>query len=304
MENKLTSFCTGQEEALQKLIKDLVEKYQPEQIICFGRIQHSNHSSSCFFEPAESTSYHYFLLMITAESKRIEFNVQDFVNFRFADGKVTILSHGKKTVEEAILKGSRFFTTVLSQGCILYSKDGFIQTYAISEVDIVQTLEKARRQFERRFPLAKGFLNAAQETLATGHYSVAVFILHQVLEQSLATLIQVYIAYRTDMHHLGRMLDLCGCFLSQTDTLFPRNTKEEQRLFTLLNNSYSGARYKDNFTVSAGDVTLICEKVKECILAIENLCMHQLVVFEAAVKARVGRNILATDPVETEVHHG
>ncbi|UKJ06239.1 HEPN domain-containing protein [Solitalea lacus] len=296
--------CNYQDGELQVLIKQLIEKYKPERILCFGRIRSSNQCSGCFLASSEDSVYDYFLLMITTESTRIEHQVQDFVNYHFTTGKITILSHGKETIYEAILKNSRFFTTVLDQGCLLYSSDGLFQPVIVPDLNPKQTLEKAKKHYEHRFPMAKGFLNAAMEALDSGHFNVAIFILHQVMEQSLAALIRVYIAYRTDIHHLGRLLDLCNCFLTESDVLFPRNTKEEQRLFTLLNNSYSAARYKDSFNASSQDASLLYEKVGVFLECVDLLCKNKLAVFEKEAQKQEPLPEVTSAVLEMEVCNG
>ncbi|UKJ07903.1 HEPN domain-containing protein [Solitalea lacus] len=304
MKKHFSFVCSDQDKALQILIKALVEKYKPERILCFGRVRSSNQSSSCFLASCDQSTYHYFLLMITSESTRIEHQVQDFVNYHFTAGKITILSHGRETIHEAVLKNSRFFSTVSSQGCLLYASDGLFHPTIAPELNPIQTFEKAKKHYEHRFPMAKGFLNAAMETWDSGHYNVAIFILHQVMEQSLAALIRVYIAYRTDIHHLGRLLDLCRCFLTEPDALFPRNTKEEQRLFMLLNNSYSAARYKDSFDVSGQDATLLYEKVGVFLESVEHLCKNQLAAFEKEAKEQKSILEETNSLLEMEVCHG
>jgi hypothetical protein len=94
---------------LQKLTTMLVNVYHPDNIICFGSISQSQVSKSCFKMPDRQSNYHYYILMITTEPKRIEHEVQDYVTSHFDEAGVTLIAHGKQSVANAINRGNRFF---------------------------------------------------------------------------------------------------------------------------------------------------------------------------------------------------
>jgi hypothetical protein len=68
---------------LEKIISALVTQYDPQYIICFGRVEASRSSVSCFTGVHEQQSSVYYLLMITTDSYRMEHQVQDYVPLIF-----------------------------------------------------------------------------------------------------------------------------------------------------------------------------------------------------------------------------
>ncbi len=272
---------------LQCLIRSLTEKFQPEKIICFGKRITEHHESGCFLSSLNGYSCHYFLLIVTAATTRIEHEVQDFANAHYKGGKVTILVHGRETIEAAIRDHSRFFNTVYREAKLLYSADGMMQIGSYVQLNPQRTYEKALKHYQHRYHMALGFCEAASVNLDKGHYNNAVFLMHQVVEQACTAIIRVHIAYRSDIHHLGRLLDLCLCFSDEPADLFPRDTPNQERLFSILLRSYSDSRYKDEFKIGEADARLLFERVSDLLELTETLCTAKLKIFhEQAVEAK------------------
>jgi HEPN domain-containing protein len=261
---------------LRDLVKRITDHYKTEQIICFGSVKEAKSIHSCFMEDSDKENLHYFLLMITTETTRIEHQVQDFVNGIIQDASVTILAHGMETVANALKQGSRFFTTVCRDGFYLYSSNGPNLLMGCPPLNPITTHLKAEKHYHHRYGMALGFMEAADNCFEKGYFNNTVFMLHQAVEQSCIAMIRVFMAYRSDIHNLSRLLKLCLCFSSEPQNVFSTNTAEEQRLFRLLEKSYSDARYRDGYKVDDTDAKMLLAKVSAFIELTERLCLERL----------------------------
>jgi HEPN domain-containing protein len=215
--------------------------------------------------------------MITTEPKRIEHEVQDYVTSHFDEAGVTLIAHGKQSVANAINRGNRFFITVCREGQLLYSADGFSQfTNPFPELNPINTLAKTEKYFYHQYKLVVGFMEAADCCFEAEFYNNCLFLLHQVIEQVCTVLIRVYIGYHSDIHHIGRLLQLCSCFSEIPRSLFPQRTAEEKRLYQLLLKSYSETRYKDDFDACGDDVDQLCTTASNFLEATEKLCISKI----------------------------
>lgn len=273
-------FGAAQTEELLTITALLIDRYHPEQLICFGSKVNHTTSAGCFTENDEKQESHYFLLMITEFTKRVEHEAQDFVNTHSKEFNhnvhITIIAHSWKTVEAAVLQGCRFFITVCRDGNVLYDAGRLSLGTNYAEPDTVALPAGAERHYLHRYGMSTGFMEAAKTCYEKGFYYNAAFLLHQATEQACNALMRVFIAYRSDLHSLNRLLDLSLCFAEEPSACFPRRTEDEKRLFRLLANSYSAARYKDDFQVSRQDVAVLLAQVEAFLATTQELCLRRM----------------------------
>jgi HEPN domain-containing protein len=283
MERKNVSLSNVQRRELEEIVNLLIGQYKTEYVICFGCLNDLKETTSCFIETVQENNVHYFLLMITTEITRIEHEVQDYVNRHFKVG-VTIIVHGLDTVTNAIFEGSRFFTAACRDGIQLYTASGLRLNIDYSNLNTATTLVNAEKHYHHRYCMALGFLEAADECFDKGYFNNTVFMLHQAVEQACIAMIRVFMAYRSDMHNLSRLLNLCLCFSGEPAALFPRKTGEEQRLFQLLLKSYSDARYRDEYKIDSTDANMLCTQVRALLELTEELCTKKLIQYRQAAE--------------------
>lgn len=283
MERKHVNLSPLQWRELQGLITPLVSQYKTEYIICFGCLNDTKATTSCFIEDVKQSNTHYFLLMITTAVTRIEHEVQDYVNSHFDKAGITIIVHGLETITNAINQGSRFFTAVCRDGMQLYTASGLRLNLDYPHLNPATTLAKAEKHYYHRYCMALGFMEAAGECFEKEYYNNTIFMLHQAVEQACIAMIRVFMAYRSDIHNLSRLLNLCHCFSGEPAALFPRKTTEDQRLFQLLLKSYTDARYRDEYKVTSQDAGMLCTQVRALIELTEELCIDRINDLRTAV---------------------
>lgn len=249
-----------QKRELQEIAKVLTSNYQIDKIICFGALTSLTTANTCFIEPERSLKNTYYLLVLTTDSKRIEYVIQDFINSHFPG--VFIIAHGFSTVMEAVYKNDRFFMDACLNGELVYTSDGFTMIPEFDHEIIEKSYSKDREAFSRMFSMASGFMECAYECYEKEFYNNVAFLLHQAVEQACCGLIRLYTGYRADIHNIDRLLSLCECFSAEPGRLFKRHFKEEMRLFRVLAGSYTEARYRDNYKVIDHDADQLCTLVK------------------------------------------
>lgn len=275
---KMQTLSPAAEHAIyfQKFIKSLVDKYQPLQIYCFSKSVALVDTKGCFLDQESQYNCNYCLLLITESLTRIDHEVQDFSNFHYQQGIITILCHGKESILNAIKANNRFFITACNAGQLIYSHDGMTdQDYSALFIP-THAATKAIKHFSYRILIAEGFLNGAAECISKGQFTVSTFMLHQAVEQCCITLIRIHLAYRSEIHNLKRMLGICRVFSEKPYQLFLAGNPEDQRLFELLLKSYSGARYAHAFSVTEKDAVILFDKVSSFFDLTKTLCKDKI----------------------------
>ena len=105
-------------------------------------------------------------------------------------------------------------------------------------------------------------------------------MLHQVVEQACIALIRVYLAYRSEIHNLRRLLCLCSSFSHEPIKTFLSGSPEDERLFEILLKSYSGARYKETFIVLADDARVLYNKTLAFVTLAKQMCNEKIAQLE------------------------
>jgi len=235
-------------------LEKLVDKFQPLYVFCFAKHVESSEKISCFALASHSYSCDYHLLMVSEKSTRIEHTVQDFANAHYDEGKITILVHGKESIDKAIGSNNRFFITVYKTAELLYSWNSVPPLVHDADFDIIAAGTRTKKFFEHRISLAQGFIDCAMECMAKGQHNLCVFNLHQVVEQCCIALIGLHMDYRCDIHNLRRLIMLCRCFSDEPYQLFFRGDLDDERLFGVLVGSYIKVRYTEDFCIDAEDL--------------------------------------------------
>lgn len=268
---------------LKAVIDGLVLRYQPVTICCFSYRQTQSLRMNCFDKEASRERSHFFLLMVTQGRQRLEHEAQDYLNTHFTEIETTLLVHGEDTVVEQLKTGNWFFSRVLNLAERCYSKDGLLLQSPLPELDDAAVVASARNCFIHRLDMAHGFYKGAQALREANYPSNALFLLHQCVEQSCSALIRVFLNYRSDIHNLSRLMKLCLCFTDMPLEVFPQESAADQRLFSLLQRSYSETRYREGFQVERDDFLQILQRVKNLMDRMEAMCGERLLALSGEV---------------------
>lgn len=263
-------------------LETLVAQFKPLQVYQFAQWSRQETCTSIFADTLPQEKIVYYLLVVTEEATRIENGMQEFVNQHYAAAKVIVLAHGQATLKQSPRMCNEFFKAVLRNGVLRYSADGILQHTEEEPINLQSHLDRAKSNWRHRYNMANGFLKAAGNALDNGFYNVCLFLLHQVVEQFCIGIIWVFMGYRSDMHNLRRLLYLCACFSKQPLQHFI-STPENDKLLTLMMESYSHARYKNDYTVLDTHAHRLYDLVHGFVELSKELCNTKLEEFEAAV---------------------
>lgn len=268
----------------REFVLRLAQKFEPLQVFSFSQNTCMQNTKGCFNENQVAIKCDYCLLVVTESATRIDYEMQDFANANYLNGTITVICHGRQSVMDALQQNNRFFISVLTNGKLLYSKDGLLDGDPIPPFIPTKGAIKAMKHYGHRMPLANGFLMCASECLEKEQFAMCAFMLHQAVEQACICLVRVQIAYRSEFHNLHRLLRLCQCFSQRPFQLF-LSTAEDERLFGVMAKSYSGSRYKDDFMVSRQEALSLYQRVASFLLVVTEMCNEKIEVLnqEAAL---------------------
>lgn len=87
--------------------------------------------------------------------------------------------------------------------------------------------------------------------------------------------------YKPKGHDLDEYVGLAASQESKLVTIFPRDTKEQERRFELLQKAYVNARYNKNYKITKEDLEWLAERVKKLQVLTEEVCRKWIVSLKA-----------------------
>ena len=95
------------------------------------------------------------------------------------------------------------------------------------------------------------------------------------------TVLLVFTDYKPKIHDLEE-LHIKVCKLdARFKTVFPKQTEEEKRLFTMLRKAYIDARYKLGYQIKKEELEYLSERVKRLKQLTEALCKEKIARLES-----------------------
>lgn len=278
----LSHLPEAQRKQLAALVTDIVKAIAPEKIICFGNRINIMQDWGCFMTGADyldHTGAEYDLLIIPdADDKRVDHEIIQIAEQQAepVGCRVTAIVHKLAPVNEAIEKGSRFFTVLLYKGVLLYNGKGLPFASPPAEGLLLANKSRMEEGWNKEYRIAKQFYDMATHCLTHQWYELCVFMLHQAVQHGCMALLRAMIGYRSNTHNLVRLLALTENFSLLPSIVFPTVTHEETELFNLLRNAYSDARYKEDYQVPPEKAAILTKRVGQLLAISETLYREKL----------------------------
>ena len=133
-----------------------------------------------------------------------------------------------------------------------------------------------RLYFNEWFESANGFLRQYKHAVNDGDLKIAVFLLHQAAERYFMTILLVFTDYKPRTHDLEDLNRQAGYVDVRFKTIFPNQTEEEKRLFTILVKAYIDSRYKLGYTIAAEDLQWLAARVVKLKELTEMACVGRI----------------------------
>lgn len=229
-----------------------------------ARLTHADHIYCIGLPAREAGGCRYDLLALLPGNTPISFReYQAAVEAQCsAHGPVTLWCAHTGAVGRLLQEGHLFYSTACTAGQRVYDNQR-VALPAPEGIDVTAVVEKARAVFAPAFTLAASFLDAARHHGAQGQLNMAAFLLHQAAEHALRAPLLAIAGYNSYRHDLAGLLRRYRCLSPAVHHLFPQDTDREKQLFHLLNSAYRHTRYKSNYTITAGDLALLLDRVAE-----------------------------------------
>lgn len=221
----------------------------------------------------------YYLLIITGEKEKtpeheivnkIEDHCKRIIN-------VFALVHKADAFISALENGSRFFTQSLSRNKICYQAADLILPQ-LKAIDTDNLKAEITTQWNRWGIQGKNFLDTSLHAFDEGNYNLSLFLMHQSVESTLSAIVRILLGYRITVHNLTRLFRMTLLFTDDIRNIFDFGIEENVQLFSLLQNGYSAARYKDDFVIDEDTTKALSDKVCKVFIVTEGL-------YETALKS-------------------
>ncbi|WP_193311805.1 HEPN domain-containing protein [Agriterribacter humi] len=259
-----------------EIIKEVVN---PEMIILFG-----SHAKGTFVEHryvSKGTTYEYisdydFLVVTKNNPEKAyvqESRVMDLAE-RFKP-PVNMEIHEIDYINKGLGWGEYFWVDIVKEGILLYNK-GTVQFVEPRELTNSEKKEKAQRYFDTWFPQGQKFLKGSKFYKNEGDLKIATFELHQATESLYYTTLLVFTDYKPKTHNLWKLRKKSKTYSEELFHVFRAETdNHEKHLFELLKQGYIDARYREDFTITEGELQMLIDRITLMIPIVEKICKEK-----------------------------
>ena len=183
----------------------------------------------------------------------------------------SVIVHTIDDVNPKLAQAHYFFTDIKNEGCLLYDSGEFTLA-EVSEEYLAEEKRLIKVHFENSLTNAKDFFEIYELSLLKNKFKKSAFLLNQATEAAYKTTLHVFNNYIPLEHSLFMLSKQAENACSELMNIFPRTTKEEKRLFDLLDYAYIGARYDIEFVVEKDELLRLASYVKVLLEKTEKAC--------------------------------
>lgn len=173
---------------------------------------------------------------------------------------VNIIVHTLAEVNQAIGRGEYFWTDILRDGVTLYDLPGHPLAKP-QPMSRAESYSMTLGYFEKQSASMREWLELTDFAVSKGPVGdwsrKAAFNLHQAVETAYICLLLVHTLYFPRSHNIKFLRSLAEDVDKSLAEAWPREARADRRRFELLKRAYVEARYSDQFTVSAEDLSIL-----------------------------------------------
>jgi HEPN domain-containing protein len=178
-------------------------------------------------------------------------------------------------VNRKIEDGYYLFTDIKREGILLHDT-GRYKLARRRKLDPVKRWQTAKEDFQFWFKKAKDFFDDYQTNIERKRYSQTAFMLHQSAEQAYNAVLLVFIGHKPKMHNLTKLGRKAGNADPAFFTIFPKDTKEQKRLFNLLRDAYVDARYRKSYQIKEEELRTLAGRVSALHELTDRVCREKI----------------------------
>lgn len=271
MKKSITHLPKRKQEDLYFLVKKIKERIpQTEMVILYG-----SYATGKYVEYDERIEFgvptlfmsDYDILVVTSGIvlKKVAQALDNIEFIYYKDSEtqtpVQFINEDIKVFNRQLEEGRYFYTQLKQEGIVLYDNGNF-KLARRRKLNFMEIQQQAQQYFNDKFQSANSFLDLTQYSYNKEEYRMASFLLHQASENYFHAIRLSFILRSNKQHNLAKLYSSVRRYSDELEQVFPRQTAEDKRLFTLLKDAYVEARYNPEFIVTKEDLDALLPKVK------------------------------------------
>ena len=274
MKDSIAYLPKDKQAELNFLVKEILKRLpQTEFIILFGSYARGNYVRRSVriedggIPTVKISDYDIYVITSGINSKKAE-TILDNVEDIFFSGKdfdrdtpVQFINDDIKLLNKYLEEGRYFYTQIKQEGIVLYNS-GKYKLARRRKLNYAEIKEQAQEYFDEKFQSANEFLHTAKLIYKEEYYKMESFLLHQACENYYYAIRLTFTLRNNKQHNLSKLSSATKRYSEDLATVFPQDTLEEKRLFTLLKSAYVEARYNPYFVVTKEDIDALVPKVE------------------------------------------
>lgn len=284
MKNSIAYLPKDKREDLDSLVNEVLKRLpQTEYIILYGSYARDNYVRRGIrvedggIPTVKISDYDILVITSGINSKKTETVLDNVEDIFFAgkdfdrDTPVSFINDDIKTFNKFIEEGRYFYTQIKEEGIILYNSEKY-KLARRRKLNFDEIKEQAQEYFDEKFGKGNFFLDDALTNRERGRYQMASFYLHQACENYYYAIRLSFTLRNNKQHNLSKLSGSTKRYSEDLKTVFPQDTTEGKRLFTLLKAAYVDARYNPHFVVTKEDIDKLILKVELLRNITERIC--------------------------------
>ncbi|MFA7183467.1 MAG: HEPN domain-containing protein [Victivallales bacterium] len=256
-----------------------------EMIILFGSYARGNYKEETDLKPDRRSGHKsdYDILVVTGKKATavdpgLWRKITGECDSAGLSADVRIITHDIQELNIKLAEGQYFYSDIRKEGCLLYDSGNF-KLARKRKLKPEEQKRIALDYFEQWFESASEFFRHFKYAMNDKSYKIAAFNLHQAAEHSYKTILLVFTNYTPSEHLLGLLGRTASKHDSALKNIFPQETREEQRLFDLLEYAYIGARYDPAFRICKEELEYLAGRVKPLLDLTKKICKAKIESF-------------------------
>lgn len=283
MKRSIRHLPQNKKDELQAIVSYIIEKKSVEMVILFGSYARGNWVEDKYVENGTTYEYKsdYDLLVVVEDeerasrvnpAKRLRQKIRRNIELT---APINLIYHGIDYLNSEIEDGNYFFTDILKEGVRLYHSKKHVLAKP-KQLTTKDRIRKAQIYFDKWFVSANDFFETFKFDFNREKLNQAVFLLHQATERYYMTALLVFTDYKPKTHDLDELNNKTQKLDVRFKTVFPKQTEEEERLFTLLKKAYIDSRYKMEYAIKKEELEYLSERVKVLQNLTEKICKEKI----------------------------
>jgi len=286
MKKSLSHLPQHKQDELKLILEKIRKRIEPQMLILFGSYARGTWVEDIYTKGHITYEYKSdFDILVITESKKEANNfsdqhrIEDLIeNNEKIETPVSIIYHHIRLVNLRLSEGQYFFSDIKKEGILLYDSKKF-RLERRRKLDPAERKKIAQDDFKYWFKSAKEFYSLYEISLEKKWYKKAAFNLHQAVEHSYTAVLLVFRGYKPKIHNIKTLGRRAGSCDPQFLTVFPKATKDQKRMFKLLQKAYIDARYKPSYRITRSELEYLAKRVKLLQRLTKKICKAKIESF-------------------------